>query len=189
MSVPIKERRGGNASKLIAWSTTDKHAAITLANFNCSVTMTGGGWTGGIRTTDFLEGKVVFGLKVLGTGTYVTIGVGTSSASIDGPTAHLGTDAYGWGYRSDGNKLHAGSVTAYGAAFTAGDWIHVGFDKITQSLWFAKNGTWQGSGDPVAGSNAAFTNVSGVVFPMVTFTSSGGSVDGPVFAIVSGFTG
>lgn len=79
---------------------------------------------------------------------------------------YVGYDASGWGiYQLDGNKYNnqgGTSGTAYGSAWTtAGDVLMVALDATNSKLWFGKNGTWFASGDPVAGTNAAFTNVTG----------------------------
>jgi len=51
--------------------------------------------------------------------------------------------------------------TSYGNSWTTNDVIGVAFDADNGKLFFAKNNTWQNSGDPVAGTNAAFTGISG----------------------------
>lgn len=86
------------------------------------------------------------------------VGVCTIAAS---PTNYLGSDAFGWGYHASGHKAFGGSLTAGFAAWTTGDVISVAYDWTAQKLWFAKNGAWQGSGDPAAGSNEAFAGVTG----------------------------
>ena len=45
------------------------------------------------------------------------------------------------------------SAGAYGSAWTVGDVIGVAVS--TAGVWYSLNGTWQNSGDPVAGSNSA----------------------------------
>jgi hypothetical protein len=47
--------------------------------------------------------------------------------------------------------------------------ISVAFDADAGKIWFAKNGTWQASGDPAAGTNAAFSSItSGDYFPYIS---------------------
>lgn len=66
-----------------------------------------------------------------------------------------------WGYYSvNGGKMNGGSV-GYGNSYTANDVIQVALDMDTGKIWWGKNNTWQASGDPAAGTNAAFTNLSG----------------------------
>ena len=74
-------------------------------------------------------------------------------------------------YRPNGNKMdQAGTETAYGSTWTVNDVIGVAVDLDSGKIWFAKNGTWQNSGDPAAGTNAAFTTVlSAITNPVKPF--------------------
>ena len=76
----------------------------------------------------------------------------------------------GYGYLGvNGNKITGTTGSAYGSAFTTNDVIGVAFDADAGKIWFAKNGTWQASGDPAAGTNAAFSSItSGDYFPYVS---------------------
>ena len=76
-----------------------------------------------------------------------------------------------WVYIADGKKYNgvnpvAGGVS-YGNTYTTGDIIGIAVDLDNSKIWFSKNGTYQASGDPVAGTNAAFTNVAGTIYPAV----------------------
>ena len=44
-----------------------------------------------------------------------------------------------------------------GSALSDGDIINVAVDTDNKKVWFGVNGTWNGSGDPAAGSNPTFT--------------------------------
>ena len=75
-----------------------------------------------------------------------------------------GTDGAGYFYGSSGGKgtsVYDPGGTAYGNSYTSGDNIGVALDLTNGKIWFAKNGTWQASGDPAAGTNAAYTGLSG----------------------------
>jgi hypothetical protein len=73
----------------------------------------------------------------------------------------LGEQDQGYGYRSsNGNKNTNNGTASYGDSFTAGDIIGVALDLDNLKVYFAKNGTWQDSGDPTTGATgtgAAFT--------------------------------
>lgn len=77
----------------------------------------------------------------------------------------VGSGASQWGYLRSALKRHNGSATSFGSTFTAGDTIGVAIDFTAGYIWFSKNGTWQGSGDPVNGTNPAYTSVSGTLVP------------------------
>ena len=82
------------------------------------------------------------------------------------PTTDLGYTATSYGYRSStGTKYNNGSATAYGNTYTTNDVIGVALDLDNGKLFFSKNNTWQNSGDPAAGTNAAFTGLSGSFMP------------------------
>ena len=92
------------------------------------------------------------------------LGIGTAATSL---SANLGSSSTGYSYNPNGNKFNNNSSSSYGNTFTNGDVIGVAFDSDNGKLYFSKNGTWQASGDPVAGTNAAFTGLtSGPYFPM-----------------------
>ena len=116
-------------------------------------------------------GKWYFETVVGGSGAMV--GVATASAALSNYT---GSDASGWSYYgTDGNKYTGGVNTAYGSTYTANDVIGVALDMDSGKVWFSKNGTWQASGDPAAGTNAAYSTLSGVVFPVLSYANTGGT--------------
>lgn len=93
---------------------------------------------------------------------------------------YVGYDASGWGiYQLDGSKFYnqgGTSGTAYGSAWSsANDVLMTAFDADTGKIWWGKNGTWFASGDPVAGTNAAFSGLaSNTYFPAIGDGSGGG---------------
>jgi hypothetical protein len=64
------------------------------------------------------------------------------------------------GYLQDGQKIAYSTKSSYGNSFANGDVLSIAIDRDNRKLYFAKNGTYQNSGDPAAGSNAAFTSVT-----------------------------
>lgn len=88
-------------------------------------------------------------------------------------TNYCGQDAASYGYFGDGLKYNSASGTSYGATFTTNDVIGVAYDADNGKLYFRKNGTWQNSGDPVAGTGAAFTGLSGGYYPAISGVAGG----------------
>jgi len=79
----------------------------------------------------------------------------------------------GWAYAgSNGKKIDHGPSTTWGNSYGNTDLISVAVDMDNSKIWWAKNGTWQVSGNPSTGANAAYTNVSGNVSPAVGDNSS-----------------
>jgi hypothetical protein len=72
-------------------------------------------------------------------------------------------------YYADGNKysFNTGSIagTAFGSSYTTNDVIGVAIDMSAGKIWFSKNGTFQGSGNPSAGTNEAYSGLTGVWGP------------------------
>lgn len=74
-----------------------------------------------------------------------------------------GNNANIWTYFAHtGSFYHNGSSSGSASTFGTGDVIQVSFDSDTGSLYFGKNGVWQNSGDPVAGTGYAYTGLSDV---------------------------
>ena len=80
----------------------------------------------------------------------------------------------GWCYnQSTGNKFNDPTGSAYGASYAQNDVIGIALDMDTGKIWWSKNGVWQASGNPATGANAAFTNVTGTVVPVIATTGAG----------------
>jgi hypothetical protein len=68
-------------------------------------------------------------------------------------------------YMGDGRRrINNSDTTSWGATFTTGDVIGVAYDADTGKVWFAKNNSWQSSGNPAAGTNPAATLTTGAPF-------------------------
>lgn len=52
------------------------------------------------------------------------------------------------------------SSSAYGTALSINDVVMVAYDAAAGKVWFGKNGTWFGSGDPAAGTNASASSIT-----------------------------
>lgn len=100
------------------------------------------------------------------------IGVVTPDASV-ALHSFVGFDASGWGWINSANKYNNSTGVAYGSTWTNGDVIGVAFDITAGKIWFAKNGAWQASGDPAAGTNEAYSGLSGRLMPAIGFYFSG----------------
>ena len=105
--------------------------------------------------------------------TDATIGV---SAAPFSTTTYVGGSATSWGYEGALGRIYNNlQYSAYGATFGAGDVIGVAFDAETGKLWFAKNGTWQASGNPATGTNPAVTLNTGIDYLFGVAAGNGGT--------------
>ena len=107
------------------------------------------------------SGKWYFETTITGTWGNTQIGIHSSTGAPQTSTMYRT-------YVSSGNKATSdSSSTSYGNSFAPNDVIGVAYDLDSGKIWFSKNGTFQASGDPVAGTNAAFTDLSGTVVPLI----------------------
>ncbi|NBS68787.1 hypothetical protein EBT31_07700 [bacterium] len=89
---------------------------------------------------------------------------------------YLGQDTYTYAYYYSGQKVNSASYTSYGNSYVASDVIGIIIDADNGKLYFSKNGTVQNSGDPIAGTNAAFTGLTGP-YRFAASAESGGVAD------------
>jgi len=92
---------------------------------------------------------------------YPVIGVIAADLNITGGN-NVGDSTFR-GYVPNGNIQGTGGG-AYGDTFTTNDIIGCAIDLDNQKIWWSKNGVFQNSGDPAAGTNAAFTNLTAGLF-------------------------
>jgi hypothetical protein len=84
------------------------------------------------------------------------------------------------GYRTTGAITNGNGATTDGSSttpFVSGDIMRFAYDADAKKLFVGKNGSWLNSGDPVAGTGQAFSNVQGSsLFPVISDNSSPDSV-------------
>ena len=100
-------------------------------------------------------------------------GVGVAASIADPGEDWIGEQAYMIGYLADGRIFQNSSSTSY-SSYAAGDVIGAAFDVATGKVWFHKNGTYQNSGDPAAGTGQVGTITGGYALGF-TFRSVGGA--------------
>ena len=84
--------------------------------------------------------------------------IGVVPFSLPGlPRGEAGYSYYGStsdsiGYFNDGNRYINGGAASYGASWNNSDIMSIALDMDNGKVYFAKNGTWQNSGDPTSGA-------------------------------------
>ena len=151
---PLLNRYSSGTGYLITFSEGNLK---TTADNTSVYTNTGG-------TFQLTQGKWYWEAKNGGTGytafpTACSIGIHDLAAGFNGTA---GTDTLVRGYNADGTKNSNDSTSSYGNSFVSGDIIMVALDLDNGKIWFGKNGTWQNSGSPTGGTNAAFTDLLSV---------------------------
>jgi len=126
------------------------------------------------RGTQAQTAKFYFEVITLSVGAGLAFGIKTTGATLTSSGGLQAADAWEI-LGSNGNKWNVSS-TAYGSAYTTNDIGMCAVDPANGKIWFGKNGTWFASGDPAAGTNAAFTNVVSSVQPLFECGTSTDSI-------------
>jgi hypothetical protein len=87
--------------------------------------------------------------------TYVQVAVADVSLWVG---TYASGQVYGNGtvsWDAGGNQYYKNttSATSAGVSCAPNDILQIAFDASTRKVWFGRNGTWNGSGDPAAGTN------------------------------------
>lgn len=149
---------------------SDKHADIALTGANLVATKGGSNALRSVRATRGIDASESGYFEIVATvaGTahspFTLVGVATSEMVLSNFVG-FGTTSWGY-YQETGNKVTNNTLTAYGAGWTTGDILSVAFKA--GKVWFAKNGVWQGSGDPAAGTGEAFGGITGTILPAIS---------------------
>lgn len=168
---PTNYADGGNGrGNYCVMNPLNKTAAVTVSDGNLAVSGTTYDQRA-IGTLGVTSGKWYFEITPTAGSAGVAYIVGVCNQlylpNVAFPTSNS------WSYSASSGNKYNGSGIAYGNTWATNDVIGVAVDMDNGKIWFSKNGTWQASGDPAAGTNAAFTNLSGnTIFPLIEFESS-----------------
>jgi hypothetical protein len=130
----------------------------TFSNGNTTATSSGGTANYYVARSSLSVSKGKWYMEAkLSSGTSGHIGIqNTESYTPElfngGTGAFTGYSSTGYSYNTSGNQVNNNSSTAYGDTYTTGDILSVALDLDNNKLYFAKNGTWQNSGDPTSGA-------------------------------------
>ena len=150
---------------------------LTLSGANLNVTDPNVSYAWRASTIAVSSGKWYFEYTNTQSGTIRTIS-GATSNTYNLNSQYLGTASIDYGFIwHTGEKFNNGTATSYGTAVAnSGDIIMTALDMDNGKIWWGVNGVWYASGDPVAGTNPAFTGVTGTNFlPVQRATTSSGT--------------
>ena len=127
--------------------------SLTFSNGNTTATNSAGTHRSVVSSFAVSSGKWYFEGKSVSTGgAYPTFGIFNADASFNAGTYFTST-ANGYGYNSAGNIFYNNDNHVTGlSTWTDGDIIGIALDATNNKIYFSKNGTWQNSGDPSAGT-------------------------------------
>jgi hypothetical protein len=162
----------------VTWNPLDAAGGITLATGDLEATRTSGSGYQSVRATKGIvaasDGYFEVLIQSMPVNGFTTAGIAALSESLAG---FVGSGPDGWGfYAADGSKVNNGVTIPYSGQFNQGAIIGVAFKA--GSLWFAVDNVWQASSDPVTGVGAAFTGITGTMYPMVGLVDPSASVVG-----------
>jgi hypothetical protein len=123
--------------------------ADTFSNGNTTQTTNAGNYTYNISTLGASNGKYYCEIKN-STNNNNSIGI-ADRPSISTTNGLTGT-TYGWAYVMSGQVYNNGSIVATYNTVTTNDIVGIALDLDNNKVYFSKNGTWQGSSDPSAGT-------------------------------------
>ena len=113
----------------------------------------------GVSTNQHATNNYTFGTQGFANGKWYweveceTVGGEMHIGIVDSGSSTTGYPSTQRNYRNNGNKeTNTGSAASFGDTYTDGDIIGVAVDLDNDSIYFAKNGTWQNSGDPTSGA-------------------------------------
>ena len=141
----------------------------------------------------FSEGNTTVDMNVSGNETYNTSTIGVSKGKwyaevklVDSSTKPmtgivanhpvaigtvLGNTGHGVAYMGEDGKYKTNSTNnTYGTTYTTNDIISIALDLDNNKLYFAKNNSWQNSGDPTSGSTG--TGAISITAPSSTATGA-----------------
>jgi hypothetical protein len=170
-----------NAGNYATFSSLNKSSRITLSNGNLTAAKDSfADWNSVLGPYTVSSGKWYYEFT-LGTTTnkYFIPGYVKTNFdwSINSNYPGQATGSYGLDCLS-GNKRSGDVSSSYGSGFVSNDVAQVALDLDNGKIWWGKNGTWFASGDPAAGTNAAYTGLTGSLIPAVGFyTSETGTIN------------
>jgi hypothetical protein len=151
----------------------DKATQVTLADGNLRYQLSSNSYTAVRGTFGVSSGKWYWEMNaVSGMGVNTAyMGIATNASNLQ--AANAPTDGTTYTYISyTGNKAYT-SNTSYGTAWnTNGRVIGVALDLDAGKIWWSRDGVWQASGDPSAGTGEAFSGITGTWHPYVVFNDT-----------------
>ena len=145
------------------WNPDDKAAGITLSNGDLTATRTGDGFNGVRSILGVSTGKWYWEVQTVKIGTYKRFELGIADSGVSLATnVYIDPDGYIY-YGQYGKKGNNNVLSDFGAVYDNAV-IGIALDMGTGKIWWAKDGVWQASGDPVAGTNEAFSGIVGTFY-------------------------
>jgi hypothetical protein len=158
------------------WNPADKNGNISLSNGNLTAQKTTNDANAVVRATISKDGATGYGYFEIEVddptvSPFALIGLATSGLSL---SSFPGSTSDSWAYyQQTGEKYTNNTGTAYGSPWDQiGD--IVGILLYNGAIYFSLNGTFYG--DPEAETGAAYTGLTGTLFPALSLFRTGAQV-------------
>jgi len=167
------------AANYAVWNPLDTSSNGTLSRANLQSTSVG--VISGKASIAVSSGKWYWevtctGGNFSGVGSHIGIDSVTSPC-VSSAGTRLGNTTTSYSYNSwNGQKLNNSVSSAYGSTYTNGDVISIALDLDNGKIWWAKNGTFQASGNPAAGTNAAYSGIAAGLYTAAVGDDTGGGI-------------
>ena len=169
---------GNNGGNYAVLNALDVNSSTTLSDGNLFCDKTGTSGYGLVKSSIAVSSGKWYCEYTLA-GADQNVGITLASHGV-GNGDYLHSVAGGVGYYSGNGQAYTNSGnSAYGNTFGAGDVIGIALDLDNGKVFFSKNGTFQNSGNPAAGTNPAASSLSGTyVFGRHSGSQSNTTADG-----------
>jgi len=145
---------GGNLTA-VTWSNTNKTVENTSGgNAHQFYSLVPFGGDGGKYYFEVVADTVNGNLGIGVTSRATAMLVRTTSG------IYVGSTSDSFAYWHNGTTYNNNSATSGFSTFANGDVISVAIDSSSGEIWWAKNGTWEASGDPAGGTGAQYTSTA-----------------------------
>ena len=141
------------------WNPSDKSVSITLSNGDLTAVVIDLGYWVSVRSIlSKSAGKWYWECAVDSMANGVCIGIDNGNTPLD--SAMIGySDENGYSYYSAGMLFHDGYLTGF-SSYSAGDVIGIALDLDNGKIWWSKNGVWEASGNPGAGTGEQYSGIA-----------------------------
>jgi len=145
---------GNNGGNYATFNSAYRRTSATFSNGNLQLA-SAAYYRSGVATISLDNGKWYYEAEIITNSDngYSMVGVTTAPNGESYPGANTGDDGFGW-YSQTGALYPSGGTYS---TWTVGDVVSVAYDSATRNTWIAKNGVWENSGDPAAGTGSVFT--------------------------------
>ena len=155
-----------------------KNANPTFSEGNLTVAPSASAYQNTISTIGVSSGKWYAEIYCNGTpnsANYFGVGNDKEINNLISTSTLVGSTDGGFGIQmlADDKRTNGSNTTGYSSAFSSGDIMNIAMDLDNGKVWFGKNGTYFSSGNPAAGSNEAFSGLSGTFYVILTMYNAG----------------